>query len=119
MSVVVRGHVRMQRAATQDVVAGERHQHGVLHVVIKRIAVPDAFERDARDRRDKLDKAGLRRAVAALHVFGEKVAERVCRKFRNGNHGACSLRRYRAGANFFPAGDHPMPLSCGDDSTGR
>ena len=36
---------RQQRPAFHDVVADHRHQHGVFDVVIKRVAVADAFDR--------------------------------------------------------------------------
>ena len=74
-------------AAAQDVVAGERHQHGVLDIVIERVAVADAFDGDPRDRGHHLHELGLRRAEAALHVFAEEFAECVGRKFGKGHHG--------------------------------
>ena len=80
-------HVGVQRAAAQDVVAGQRHQHGVLDVVVERVAVADAFERDARDRGHHLDQPRLRRAEPALHIGGEELAECIGRQFRYRDHG--------------------------------
>ena len=50
MGVVLDGHVGMQRAPAQDVVAGQRHQHGMFDIVVECVAVADAFESNARDR---------------------------------------------------------------------
>src|SRR3984957_3415656 len=46
--VVVRSRVGEKRAALEDIVARERNEHGVLDIVIKGVAVADAFEREAR-----------------------------------------------------------------------
>ena len=54
-----------QRAALHDVVADERHQHGVLDSVIERVAVADTFEREPGNPRDKLGQAGFGRRKAA------------------------------------------------------
>jgi hypothetical protein len=86
MRVVGRWHVRMQCPAAQNIVTGERDQHRVLDIVIERVAVADAFQRDARDRRHQLDQAALGLAVSPIHVVGEKVAQRVSRQLRNGHH---------------------------------
>jgi len=50
----------MKRAAAQDVVACQGHQHGMLDIVIERIAVADALDRNSRDRRHHLDEMRLR-----------------------------------------------------------
>jgi hypothetical protein len=47
VGVVVRRHVRVQRPPAHDVMTGEGHQHGVFDVVVERVAVADAFQRDA------------------------------------------------------------------------
>src|SRR6266478_6698748 len=66
--------------------ACEGDQHRVLDIVVECIAVADAFQRDAGDRRDQLDQAGFRGAVPPLHVAREKSAEGVGRELRNGYH---------------------------------
>ena len=66
--------------------AREGDQHRVLDIVVQRIAVADAFQRDAGDRRNQLDQAGFRGAVPPLHVSREKSAESVGRELRNGYH---------------------------------
>ena len=71
-----------------DVVAGERDQHGVLDIVVERVAVADAFERDPRDRRHQLDEAAVGELEAPRHVVAEEVAERIRGKFRNRDHAA-------------------------------
>jgi hypothetical protein len=45
----------VQRAAAQDVVPGQCHEHSVLDIVIECIAVADAFEGNPGDRRHHLD----------------------------------------------------------------
>ena len=47
MRVIVRAHVGVQRAAAHDVVSRQRDEHGVLDIVIQRVAVADTFQRDA------------------------------------------------------------------------
>ena len=60
VGIVLGRHVAVQRAAAQDFVTGQGHQHGVLDIVIERVAIADAFERDAGDRWHRLDQIGLR-----------------------------------------------------------
>jgi hypothetical protein len=67
-------------------VACEGDQHRVLDIVVQCIAVADAFQRDAGDRRDQLDQAGFSGAVPPLHVAREKSAEGVGRELRDGYH---------------------------------
>ena len=86
MGVIGRWHVRVQRPAAQDVVASERHQHGVLDVVVERVAVADALQRDARDRGHDFDQARLRGAEAPFHIGGEERTKRVRRQFRHRDH---------------------------------
>jgi hypothetical protein len=50
--VIAGRHMGSQRAPAQDIVPGEGHEHCMLDIVIERIAVADAFQRDARDRRN-------------------------------------------------------------------
>lgn len=76
----------MQRAAAQNVMAREGDQHRVLDIVVQCIAVADAFQRDAGDRRDQLDQPGFRGAIPPLHVAREKSAEGVGRELGNGYH---------------------------------
>ena len=59
MGVVACRRVGAQRAATQDVVSGERDQHRMLDVVVEGVAVADAFQRDAGDGRHQFDKPAL------------------------------------------------------------
>jgi hypothetical protein len=86
MRVILRRHVGVQRPAAQNVVACQRDQHCVLDVVVERVAVADAFERDTGDRRNQLDQARFGGAVSPLHVAREKSAEGVGRELRNGYH---------------------------------
>src|SRR5262249_35655099 len=66
--------------------ACKRDQHRVLDIVVQCIAVADAFQRDAGDRRDQLDQAGFCTAVPPLHVAREKSAESIGRELGNGYH---------------------------------
>ena len=89
MGIVFRRHMGVERAATQDVMAGECDQHGVLDIVIERVAVADAFDGNARDRGHHFDEMGLRGAEPASHVIGQELAQRIGRQLRNGNHDHC------------------------------
>jgi hypothetical protein len=79
----------VQRAAAQDVVPGQCHEHSVLDIVIECIAVADAFEGNPGDRRHHLDEMRLRGAKAAAHVVCEEFAQCVGCKLRHGNHRHC------------------------------
>jgi len=59
--------------------AGQGDQHRVLDVVIERIAVADAFERQPGGKRDQLGQARMRGPEPILHIGGEKRAQGVCR----------------------------------------
>ncbi len=60
-----------QRAPDKNVMSGKRHQHGVFDVVIKRIAVGNALERELGRERDQLGQAGMRRPASPVH-FGRE-----------------------------------------------
>jgi hypothetical protein len=47
----------------------------VFDVVIERVAIADAFKRDARHRRDELGQMRMRRAEVAIQLIGEKGAQ--------------------------------------------
>ena len=89
--VILGWHVGMQRSAAQNVVACKGDQHGVLDIVVQRIAVADAFQRDAGDRRHQINEAAFRGAVSPLHVLCKKTPECICRQLRNGHHGRLLL----------------------------
>jgi hypothetical protein len=84
--VILGRHVGMQCSAAQNVVPCKGDQHGVLDIVVQRIAVADAFQSDAGDRRHQLNEAAFRGAVSPLHVLCEKTPECICRQLRNGHH---------------------------------
>jgi hypothetical protein len=105
MGIVFGRHMGVQRAAAQDVVPGQCHQHRVLDIVIERVAVADAFQRNPGDRRHHLDEMRLRRAKAAAHVVCEEFAQCVGCKLRHGNHRDCP-RLSRATAS---GGPHTEP----------
>ena len=65
----------VQRAAAQDLVAGERDQERMLDVVIERIAVADAFEREAGRGRNDLRQRRVRRTETTPHVGAEKLLQ--------------------------------------------
>ena len=71
----------MQRAATEDIVSRQGDQERVLDIVVERVAVANAFERDASGVRDHLHQRRLR-AEPATHIGAEKLIERICRQFR-------------------------------------
>ena len=82
MRVVVRGEVAVQRASAQDVVGRQRDQQRMLDIVVERVAVADAFERDAGGRGHHLRKLGLRRSEPAAHIGAEEFFQRIRRQLR-------------------------------------
>ena len=81
MGVVVHTDVSVQCTPAQDVVARQRDQHRMLDIVVKRVAVADAFEREAGRRRHDLHQR-LRRPEPAAHEGPEKVLQGVDCQFR-------------------------------------
>ena len=58
--VVVRGHLIVERTTAEDVVSRKRHQHRMLDIVVERVAVSNAFERQARPRLPDADSQPCR-----------------------------------------------------------
>ena len=68
------------------------HEHCVLDVMVKRVAVADAFEREPRRERDDLRQSRVRNSEPASHVVGQKRAKSIRRQAGQGDHHG-SLRR--------------------------
>ena len=81
MGVVFHADMGVQCTPAQDIVSRQRDQHRMLDIVVKRIAVADAFERDAGRRRHDLHQ-GLRGSEPATHKGPEKFFQRVYGQFR-------------------------------------
>ena len=86
MGVIARRRRRQKRPALHDVVADQRHEHRVLGIVIERVAVADAFEREPRHRGHVLREASMRRSKPAVEVRGQERTQRLGRQFRHRNH---------------------------------
>jgi hypothetical protein len=102
--VVARQQAGVQRSASEDFMAGERHQHGVLDIVVERIAVADAFQRDAGDRRNELDQR-FGGAKPPLHILSEEAAEGVGGEFWHGDHDSLrpfGLARSKSVSRLYP-----------------
>ena len=56
----------LQRPPDQDLVPNQRHEHGVLDVVIERIAVADALQCQPGGKRQQFRQSGMRRAEPAF-----------------------------------------------------
>src|SRR5882724_5445294 len=81
MGVIIRGQIIVQRATAEDVVSREGHQQRVLDIVVQRVAVSDAFERDASRRRHDLPER-LRGPEAAAHIGAEEAFQGIGRQLR-------------------------------------
>ena len=92
LRVVVRGRSGQQSAPFEDVVAGQGDEHCVLDVVVKGVAVADAFEREPRGERDDLGQARVRDPEPVSHVVGQKRAKSIRRQAGQRDHHG-SLRR--------------------------
>ena len=62
----------LQRSSGQDVVPGKGDEHRVLDVVIQRVAVTDAFQRDLGRKRKRFTQADMRGAKPDFHFCGQK-----------------------------------------------
>src|SRR3977135_2615568 len=83
MRVVMRRHTGVERLPAQNVMPCEGEQHRMLDVVIERVAVANAFKRNASDGRHHLDQTRLRRAKTALHMGSEKRTKGIRRELWN------------------------------------
>jgi len=83
---------RQQRAALHDVVADQRHQHGVFDIMVERVAIADAFQRDLRHERNDFREARMRAPEPILHVGGKERAQRFRRQFWQSDHGSLSTK---------------------------
>ena len=85
--ILDRSRVREQRAPLEDVVAGQGYEHRVLDVVIERVAVADALERELRRERNEFGQARIRSPEPILHVGGEERPQRVRGELGQRDHG--------------------------------
>jgi hypothetical protein len=72
----------VQLTAAEDIVSGKRYQQRVLDIVVERVAIANAFEREASGRRHLLHELCLRRPEPTAHIGTEKLFQGVCRQFR-------------------------------------
>ena len=90
--VVVRGRVGEQRAALEDIVARQGDEHGMLDIVVKGVAVADAFEREPRREWNDLGEPRVRDPEPVSDVVRQIRAKRFGREPRHRDHHG-SLRR--------------------------
>ena len=81
MRVVDRSHVVVQRATAEKIVSRKRYEQRVLDVVVERVAISNAFERDTSRRRHDLSEKRLRRSEPT-HIRTEKLFQGICRQLR-------------------------------------
>ena len=82
MRIIVRGQGAVQRTAAEDIVSREGDEQRVFDIVVERVAVSDAFERDASGRRHHVHEVRLRRPEPLAHIGAEKLFQGVCRQVR-------------------------------------
>ena len=105
--VVAVGGRHQQRSALHDVVADERHQHGMFDGMVERVAVANALKRQPGDRWNKFGKTGLRRTKAPFKMRGKEIPQRLGGQFGNGNHKASNW-----------IAKHIVAAACGNCNTG-
>ena len=76
----------LQLPSCQDVVPNQRHEHGMFDVVIERIAVSDALQRQPGGKRQQIRQSGMRRAEPAFDFLRQVRAKGLRGQLRDCDH---------------------------------
>ena len=76
----------LQRPPDQDVVADQRHQHGVLDIVIERVAVADALQCQPCGEWKQFGQTRRRSAEQVLGLLRQKRTQRMRSQLWNCDH---------------------------------